>query len=228
MAEVLFESLQVEQLLPIKAAGCVAFGCARTSSVVLDLGHARTTVSVVSDGQVRKGFCRVSEMGGAALSDAFEHFYQSKYNRAVPALYRCLEPTTVDHPFVQPDFEAFSRTGVLEGILNQHQSLTADKVFPDGTSFEDQMKTFDPASAILQPNHWSSIRVTDTQTHKAWIDHLAALHRQPHERSTRSQKPHLRVPPTGGSGWEHVSNRCPARLKCHTLPCVSMLVSAGI
>lgn len=37
-------------MLPMKAATTTVFACARTTGLVVDLGHARTTVSAVQDG----------------------------------------------------------------------------------------------------------------------------------------------------------------------------------
>ncbi|PFH38121.1 actin-like protein ALP3b [Besnoitia besnoiti] len=64
-AELLFEDLKVSRAFLCKKAALACFGCARTSSIVADIGHSNTSVCAVQEGFVLQKSIQEFSFGGA-------------------------------------------------------------------------------------------------------------------------------------------------------------------
>ncbi|KAL8455105.1 hypothetical protein Emag_001042 [Eimeria magna] len=67
VAELTFESLQASEVMLARKAALAAFGCARTSGVVCDVGHSSSSVAAVQEGFLLQRMHQEIPLGGEHL-----------------------------------------------------------------------------------------------------------------------------------------------------------------
>ncbi|PHJ22531.1 actin-like protein alp3b [Cystoisospora suis] len=113
-AEMLFEDLKVSHGFLCKKAALACFGCARTSSIVVDIGHSNTSVCAVQEGYVLQR--SVQEV-------LFGSYHLSSYARSV-----LLDPvhnnniTSITPGYAVTRFPSHSSDDTFRGTVPSHLS----------------------------------------------------------------------------------------------------------
>ncbi|XP_026192984.1 actin-related protein 4 [Cyclospora cayetanensis] len=119
-AEIAFELLQAPEVLLVRKAALAAFGCARTSAVVCDMGHSNTSVAAVQEGFVLQRLQQEIPLGCMQLLSLTRHLLQQHHIPITPG-YAVVQVASCPH--VTKSFQSFGEQHVLEGPY----------ILPDGT-----------------------------------------------------------------------------------------------
>ncbi|OEH75085.1 actin-like protein [Cyclospora cayetanensis] len=90
-AEIAFELLQAPEVLLVRKAALAAFGCARTSAVVCDMGHSNTSVAAVQEGFVLQRLQQEIPLGCMQLLSLTRHLLQQHHIPITPG-YAVVQP----------------------------------------------------------------------------------------------------------------------------------------
>ncbi|KAL8273363.1 hypothetical protein Esti_002695 [Eimeria stiedai] len=157
IAELAFESFQASEVMLVRKAALAAFGCARTSGLVCDVGHSSSSVAAVQEGFLLQRMHQEVPLGGEHLIAVTRKLLQ-QHNIPITPGFAVITPQQQQQqeqqqvlvaacPHVTKSFREFGEQHVLEVLLQLLGRCNSSSSSSSAAAAAESLKKAEAAAA---------------------------------------------------------------------------------